>query len=100
MNANERDKACFAAIERAEFVRPIFLLGCARDASARTRRVIAGNDLKYFHLVDKYIWKRMSDPDIRKLRAEYGGTCIYGAYMSLYYRGRRRLTPIMAECRA
>jgi hypothetical protein len=41
LNGNERDKACLAAIEQAEMVRPIFLLGCT---SERVRRVIAGND--------------------------------------------------------
>jgi hypothetical protein len=97
LNGNERDKTCLAAIEQAEMVRPIFLLGCT---SERVRRVIAGNDPEYFHLVDQYVWKRLSDPDVRELRSIYGGTAIYGAYMTLYYRGRRRLTPIAAERRA
>jgi hypothetical protein len=74
MNANERDRACLAAIEKAEMVRPIFLLGCASEASERLRNAIHHNSrLEYFHLVDQYIWRRMSDPDVSKLRSIYGG---------------------------
>ena len=96
--ALERDRLCLAAVEKAEMVRPCFLLGCASDTSERLRHAIQGHDrCAYFHMVDQYIWRRMSHPDVRKLRAEYGGTAIYGAYMSLYYRGNRRLTPVMME---
>ena len=95
--AIERDRLCFEAVEKAEWVRPVFLLGLT---SARTRRLISGNELAYFHKVDQYCWRRMNDPDIRKIRAEFGGTAVQSAYQELYFRGKRRRTLIVSECRA